>query len=172
MAEENIEKKVGREPDKKFKITHKGKTYDIAVFENETHDPMKLNLDVNIGKKSHNVDVELEAPIESEKAPSKGEPSAPSAPAAVPSAKPASPAIAPVQTSISGGKTLTAPMPGKILNVYVSEGDNVNSGETVIILEAMKMENELRAPGKARVAKLNVKEGDNVSTGDVLVEFE
>jgi len=172
MAEENTEQKVDREPDKKFKITHKGKTYDIVVFENDTHDPMKLNLDVNIGKKSHNVDVELEAPIETEKAPGKGEPAAHTTPTVAPSVKPSSPAIAPVQTSISGGKTLTAPMPGKILNVFVAEGDNVNSGETVIILEAMKMENELRAPGKAKVVKLNVKEGDNVATGDVLVEFE
>ena len=62
-------------------------------------------------------------------------------------------------------------MPGKILNIYVEEGDNVNAGETIMILEAMKMENEIRAPGKGKVTKIHIKEGDSVATGDVLVEF-
>jgi biotin carboxyl carrier protein len=171
LAEENENgvKPVEREPDKKFKLTYKGKTYDIQVFENGSEVPTKLNLDIAIGEDKYPVEVELEKAIEEVKPPAA---KAEATPVAKPESKPdAGPAIKPVRTQISSAKSLSAPMPGKILNVYVEEGDNVNAGETVMILEAMKMENELRAPAKGTVTKVLVKEGENVATGDVLVEF-
>jgi glutaconyl-CoA decarboxylase len=60
-------------------------------------------------------------------------------------------------------------MPGKIWKMHVREGDVVTEGQLVLILEAMKMENEIFAPIGGRVASINCKEGDSVNTGDVLV---
>ena len=78
-------------------------------------------------------------------------------------------------SAIAGGKTaiapLKAPMPGLVVQVVVKEGELVDTGETVIIVEAMKMENELRAAGTARVARILVDTGDAVAKGQVLVEF-
>ena len=65
--------------------------------------------------------------------------------------------------------TVTAPMPGKILSVKVNVGDTVNSGDLVLMLEAMKMENEVFATASGKVTDIRVKSGDNVSTGDVLM---
>ena len=78
-------------------------------------------------------------------------------------------------SAIAGGKTaiapLKAPMPGLVVQVAVEEGAVVDAGETVIIVEAMKMENELRAAAAARVARILVGAGDAVAKGQVLVEF-
>jgi biotin carboxyl carrier protein len=60
-------------------------------------------------------------------------------------------------------------MPGKIWKLPVKEGDRVDDGQLVLILEAMKMENELYAPKAGTVVKVNCKEGDSVNTGDVLL---
>ena len=65
--------------------------------------------------------------------------------------------------------TVTAPMPGKILSLKVNVGDTVNSGDLVLMLEAMKMENEVFATASGKVTEIRVKSGDNVSTGDILM---
>ena len=65
-----------------------------------------------------------------------------------------------------------APMPGLVLRVTVEAGQAVKAGEGLLVLEAMKMENELRAPGDGTVAALHVKPGDAVGKGDLLVTFE
>ncbi|MHB9116021.1 MAG: biotin/lipoyl-containing protein, partial [Thermoleophilia bacterium] len=65
---------------------------------------------------------------------------------------------------------VVAPMPGRILRVVAAEGDVVARGTVVAILEAMKMENELRATGDGTVLRVAVKEGQNVSKGDLIVE--
>jgi pyruvate carboxylase subunit B len=80
-------------------------------------------------------------------------------------AAPAAPAIAP-------GSAILAPMPGVVLNYLVRVGDQVKAGDPVVVLEAMKMQNNLPAPRDARVASLAFKPGDNVNRGDVLVAFE
>jgi len=67
--------------------------------------------------------------------------------------------------------SLRAPMPGLVVRVAVGEGDAVQEGDTVLIVEAMKMENELRATGEARVARVLAAPGDAVEKGQVLVEF-
>lgn len=64
---------------------------------------------------------------------------------------------------------VTAPMPGSILEVLVKAGDRVKAGETVVKLEAMKMENDLQAPVDGVVQEVRVSKGDNVSVGEVLV---
>ena len=68
-----------------------------------------------------------------------------------------------------GASTVTAPMPGKILSVKVNIGDSVNNGDLVLLLEAMKMENEVFATASGKVTEVRVKSGDSVNTGDVLL---
>ena len=64
--------------------------------------------------------------------------------------------------------TVSAPMPGNILDVRVQPGASVKAGDTLMILEAMKMENEISAPQDGTIASVNVRKGDTVSSGDVL----
>jgi glutaconyl-CoA decarboxylase len=59
-------------------------------------------------------------------------------------------------------------MPGKIWKLHVKEGDSVTDGQLVLILEAMKMENEIYSPATGKITQLRCKEGDSVNTGDVL----
>ena len=68
-----------------------------------------------------------------------------------------------------GDISVRSPMPGIVISVAVIEGQNVSKGETVIILESMKMENELRAPRDGVVSHVNVEEGANVEKNQILV---
>ncbi|MBE6777215.1 MAG: biotin/lipoyl-binding protein [Ruminococcaceae bacterium] len=81
---------------------------------------------------------------------------APAAPVAAPAAAPA------------GGETVTSPMPGTILSVNVKEGSAVNKGDVLMVLEAMKMENEIIAPCNGTIASVNVQNGASVETGATL----
>lgn len=90
-------------------------------------------------------------------------PSAPAAPAAAAPAAPA-PAAAP-----AGGEQVTSPMPGTILAVNVAVGDTVKRGQVLMILEAMKMENEIMAPKDGTVTQVLVSKGSTVDTGAPLV---
>ena len=76
---------------------------------------------------------------------------------------------APVQSGKQGSVTVTAPMPGTILDVKVSVGQSVKKGDTVAVLEAMKMENEIPAPADGVVASVNVQKGSSVNANDILV---
>ncbi len=85
------------------------------------------------------------------------------APAAAPAATPA-PAAAPA----AGGETVASPMPGTILSVNVTAGATVKKGDVLMILEAMKMENEIMCPVDGTIASVNVTKGSTVETGTVL----
>ena len=89
---------------------------------------------------------------------------APAAPAA-PKAAPAPAAAPKAAAGAAGAVTVKAPMPGNILDVKVKAGD------VLVILEAMKMENEIVAPQVGTVASINVNKGDTVNSGDVLVSM-
>ena len=89
------------------------------------------------------------------------------APAAAPVAAPA-PAAAPVAAAPAGGETIPSPMPGTILAVNVQNGATVNKGDVLMVLEAMKMENEIIAPVSGTVASVNVQKGASVETGATL----
>ena len=78
------------------------------------------------------------------------------------------PASAKVEPVITGG-TIVAPMPGTVLNVKVNVGDAVTKGQTLLILEAMKMENEIMAPADGVIQELNVTKGVSVNAGEILV---
>ena len=89
------------------------------------------------------------------------------APAAAPAAAPA-PAAPKVQGS-AGSTPVNSPMPGTILKMNVSVGQQVKSGDVLCVLEAMKMENDIPAPCDGTVASVNVQKGASVNSGDVLV---
>ena len=97
-------------------------------------------------------------------APVAAAPAAPVAPKAAPA-----PAAAP--KAAAGAVTVKAPMPGNILDVKVAAGASVKAGDVLVILEAMKMENEIVAPQDGTVASINVNKGDTVNSGDVLVSM-
>jgi len=121
---------------------------------------------VNVNGASYEVEVE-EVGASSSAAPVVAAPVvAASAPAAAPAAAPApAPAAAP-----AGGTPVKAPMPGNIVDIKVSNGQAVKKGDLLVILEAMKMENEIFAPADGTVTVVTSK-GATVNSGDVLVSL-
>lgn len=123
----------------------------------------KFNVKVN--GNSYEVEVEEIKDGVQPVAPAVQRPAAAPAPAAPVAAVPkAAPAVA-----VAGAGTVSAPMPGTVLDIMVKEGDVVKSGQVCVILEAMKMENELPAPCDGTVKSVNVTKGASVNTADVLV---
>lgn len=96
-------------------------------------------------------------------------PSAPSRPLA-PAAPPAVKAEA-APSARPSGDTLTAPLQGTVLDIAVKAGDSVKPGDTLVVIEAMKMENEIVAPGDAVIDRIHVQKGDVVASGDLLISF-
>ena len=84
----------------------------------------------------------------------------------------AAPAPAKAKPAEVGSGSVVAPMPGTILKVLKATGDAVKAGEVVLILEAMKMENEITAPASGTVGSLNLTEGSTVAGGDLLFEVK
>ena len=72
----------------------------------------------------------------------------------------------------AGQEVVKAPMPGTILSINVKEGDNVKKGQILLILEAMKMENEIVSPRDGKIARIVVSKGSSVNTGDDIVIIE
>lgn len=125
------------------------------------------NYTITVNGTPYNVTVEegtsSAAPVASAPAPA---PAAAPAPQATPQAAPAPDASAP---ATAGSIKVDAPMPGNILDVKVSNGTAVKAGQVLVILEAMKMENEIVAPQDGTVASINVNKGDTVEAGQTLV---
>lgn len=90
------------------------------------------------------------------------------APAPVAAAPAAAPAPAPVAAPAGAGEQVKSPMPGNILSVNVNVGDTVAEGQVLMILEAMKMENEIMAPKAGKVTSVNVQKGATVESGTLL----
>ncbi len=125
---------------------------------------MKYNINLN-GKK-YEVEVErgqAEVVSVADIAPVAAAP----APVAAAAPAPAAPA-APAAAATAAGEKVASPMPGTILDIRVSQGQSVNAGDILMILEAMKMENEIVAPKAGTVAQIVVAKGAGVQTGDVL----
>jgi len=130
----------------KYKITLKGRTYEVEV---EAGQAMLVD------------EYEAYAPAPA------AAPAPVAAPAAAPvAAAPAAPAAAPAVTA--AGETVTAPMPGNILKIVAQQGQKVNEGDVIMILEAMKMENEIVATKSGTIAQIVVTKGATVDTGAAL----
>ena len=131
----------------KYKVTLNNRTYEVEVEQGEA-----MLVD----------EYEAFAPAAAAPAP------APAAPvAAAPAA--AAPAPAPAAAALAAGEVVKSPMPGNILKINVSQGQAVKEGDVLIVLEAMKMENEIVAPKAGSVAQIAVSKGQVVETGSPLV---
>jgi len=142
----------------KYVATINGKKYEVEVEKLEAYKSLDRN---GVAAPAAPV-LPASAPVQRPAAP------APVAPAPAPAPAPAA-APAPAVAAPAGATTVEAPMPGKILNIKVSEGQAVKFGEVVVIMEAMKMETEIVAPADGTVSKILVKAGDSVDTGAALV---
>lgn len=142
----------------KYVATINGKKYEVEVEKLEAYKSLDRN---GVAAPAAPV-LPVSAPVQRPAAPAPAPVAA--APAPAPAAAPAPKAAAP-----AGATTVEAPMPGKILNIKVSEGQAVKFGEVVVIMEAMKMETEIVAPADGTVSKILVKAGDSVDTGAALV---
>lgn len=94
------------------------------------------------------------------------------APAAVPAAPAPAKAAAPAPkkaAAVGAGEKVAAPMPGTIVSVNVTDGQSVKKGDVLVVLEAMKMENEIKAPVDGSVTSIAVSKGESVDTGATLV---
>ena len=115
---------------------------------------------ITVNGKSYDVQVEELAP---------GVPVSTPAPAAAPAAPAPAPVSAPAPSAApAAGTQIKAPMPGNILEVRVAPGAQVAAGDVLLILEAMKMENEILAPAAGTVKEMRVKKGDTVNSDDLL----
>lgn len=144
---------------KEYKIKINGNDYNVAIDE-----VVENTAKVEVNGTPFNV--EFERPIAKPKAVSAVKRPAPAASApvsAAPAAKPAASAGA------AGGEVLNSPLPGVILSINVKEGDAVKKGDTVIVLEAMKMENAIDAPCDGTIKSLKVQKGDSVLEGAPLL---
>ena len=128
----------------KYKVTLNGRTYEVEV---------------DAGQAMLTDEYEAYAPA----------PAAPAAPvAAAPAAAPA--AAAPAAPAVTAaGEPVNSPMPGTILRVEVAQGAAVKEGQLLVVLEAMKMENEILAPKDGTVAQVVVQKGSHVETGSPLI---
>lgn len=121
---------------------------------------------ITVEGKTYEMDVELignnGAPVQPVKVQS-----APAAPAPVAAA----PKAASKPAAVSSG-SVVAPMPGTVIKILKNAGDEVKAGDVVLILEAMKMENEISAPANGTLASVNCTEGGTVAGGDILFEVK
>lgn len=124
---------------------------------------------VTLNNRVYEVEVEQgEAMLVDEYALAAPAPAAPVAAAPVPAAPAAAPMAAAAPVSVAAGEPVKSPMPGNILKINVTQGQQVSEGDVIMILEAMKMENEIVATRGGTIAQIAVSKGAVVETGAVL----
>ena len=148
----------------KYQYTVKGVDYEVEIQDIEGN---IANVTVN----GIPFEVEMKQPVKAGKQKVKlsGEQKE-SAPTATPTAT-ATPA-ATTTAAAASGKPVVAPLPGTINEIKVKVGDKVNAGDTVVILEAMKMQNSIEAETSGTITSINVNKGDAVMEGDTLVTIK
>jgi len=147
----------------KYQYKVQGVDYEVEIEEVEG----------NIAKVNVNgipFEVELQQPINAAKHPTMVRPKV-QAPVAAPAAAPQTPSPAPAAAPVAAGagNALKAPLPGTITAINVKVGDTVAVGDVVVVLEAMKMQNNIEAESAGTVTAINVNPGDSVMEGSVLI---
>lgn len=139
---------------KKYKFKIRGINYSVEIINTE-----KNIVDIEVNGTKYKV--ELEKAIETKKTPKLIR-------SAVPSPQTREKKI---QKKLSKIEVIKAPLPGIITKILVKEGDNVNEGDTLLKMEAMKMENNIQSEKTGTIKTIKVKEGDNVTQEDILIEL-
>ena len=137
---------------KEYKFKINGKEYNVAI--GEANGKM---LSVNVNGASYEVELENAPATQA------------SAPVAAPAAAPAPAAAAPAAAPAGAGQTIKSPLPGIIISVDVKEGQAVNRGQKVAVVEAMKMENDILAECDGTVTAVHARKGDSVLEGADIV---
>ena len=141
---------------KKYLITVNGNQYEVEVEE------MPAKSEVGLKRVNEQPEIRMPAPKTETHS-------------AAPAVKEVKSAPTPPQTPVKakkGSETVTSPMPGTILKIAVTEGQEVKKGQLLCILEAMKMENEIVSSRDAKIAAIMTIKGASVNAGDPLVSFE
>ena len=146
---------------KNFKFKINGTDYNVDINEVEGQE---IKVDVNGTPYVVTVDKEMRA-----QKPRTTIVSSSPAPRVAAAAGDVQRASAPNPNSAAGGTKVTSPLPGTILDVLVNVGDQVKAGQRVVLLEAMKMENNIEADTDGTVTSVNVRKGDSVLEGDTLI---
>ena len=149
----------------KYVVTMNGKRYEVEV-ERMSAFHMLTREEIASGVSTPVQPVAAPAPKAAAPTPAAAAPAP--APKAAATPAPAAATPAPAAKAAPGGTSVTSPMPGSVLGVKVNVGDKVSAGQTMFVLEAMKMENEIVAPVDGTVASINVKTGDAVDTDQVM----
>jgi len=144
---------------RKFIITVNGKSYEVEVEEISQGGSAIPSVFTPVVAPTP-APTPTPAPAASAPTPAKSKPETETQPA---------PAPAPVP---QGAETIKAPMPGTILSIKVKPGDRVSKGDVLLILEAMKMENEIMSPRDGKIVSVQVATGASVNAGDVLIAIE
>ncbi len=139
---------------KTFKFKIKGQKYDIAVNESDED-----HLEVDVNGTTYKVEVEQASTIKK-------------TPKLVRKPVAKKPGEGTFKKAEGGGHKVKAPLPGSIMKINVKPGDSVIKGQTLLVMEAMKMENNIQSEKEGTIKELKVKEGDSVLQDDVLIEME
>lgn len=160
---------------RKYEVSINNKQYSVVVKKYTNQDaeleingkPYQVTFDEPIAGSPPNAQQVTAPPVQNFQ---------PGTPPPQPQTQPASteiPKTAPTAPPVSeGGINITAPIPGSVLSILVKVGDNVADGQTVIKMEAMKMENDINAIGGGTVKSINVSVGDAVNQGQILMTIE
>lgn len=144
---------------KKFKFTIRGNNYDVEL----------QNIEDNVAEIEVNgttYEVEIHQEVKTSKTPKLvRKPFAPSTEGEMTTAKTSSPTVS------KGSGHIKAPLPGTILELKAKVGDSVKVGDTLLVMEAMKMENNIKSDKEGTIQAIKVNNGDSVLEGDILVEI-
>ena len=159
----------------KYQYTVKGVDYEVEIQDiegniaNVTVNGIPFEVEMKQPVKPGKQKFRIENEVRSDKGGASSADSAKTSPSSTTTAANAEAAASKKVSASAGGKPVVAPLPGTINDIKVKVGDKVSAGDTVVILEAMKMQNNIEAETSGTVASINVNKGDAVMEGDTLV---
>ena len=159
----------------KYQYTVKGVDYEVEIQDiegniaNVTVNGIPFEVEMKQPVKPGKQKFRIENEVRSDKGGASSTDSAKTSPNSTTTAANAEPAASKKASASAGGKPVVAPLPGTINDIKVKVGDKVSAGDTVVILEAMKMQNNIEAETSGTIASINVNKGDAVMEGDTLV---